>query len=129
MDDVQFLAWDELLTIHRDSLEKYGGQDGFLDEGAVLSAFHRPGWRAKYQPDADLADLASDYLFGLATTQGFCDGNKRTALGAAAVFLRKNGWTIDVPDDEMYPVVLQVATGGMTCHALADWLRENLSPL
>ena len=80
MKDLCFVEWDELLATHRSQLEPHGGQDGFIDEGVVRSAMARAQFTAQYDPDADLADLAAEYFYGLATTQGFCDGNKRVAL-------------------------------------------------
>lgn len=92
MDFLQFVEWDELLTLHEQQLALYGGAQGFVDENSVRSVMSRPQFTSQYVPEADLADLAADYLFGFATTQGFSDGNKRTAVLAAERFLGKNGW-------------------------------------
>ncbi len=48
IDNIVFLDWDELITIHQDQLERYGGQDGFIDEGVVRSAMARPQFSAQY---------------------------------------------------------------------------------
>jgi death-on-curing protein len=57
-------------------------------------------------PDADLADLAADYMFGVATTQGFMDGNKRIVLSAASIFIRKNGYRFVISEKVMYLVAI-----------------------
>lgn len=129
MDEIVFLTWDELLAIHEDQLQRYGGQDGFIDEGGVHSALARAQFSAGYNTDADLADLAADYMFGLSTTQGFVDGNKRTALACAAVFLRRNGWQLALSDKLMYIVAMAVARKELDCDALADILRTHMSEL
>jgi death on curing protein len=84
MENVEFLTWEELLFLHEDGLQKYGGQQGFVDENVVRSAMSRAQFTAQYNAGADLADLAADYMFGLSTTQGFIDGNKRAAVTAVA---------------------------------------------
>ena len=129
MDDVIFLDWDELLAIHRDQLQRHGGQEGFVDEGIVRAAMARPRFTAQYNSDADLADLAADYMFGLSTTQGFADGNKRTALACAVVFLRKNGWQPTLSDTLMYIVAMAVARGELDRDDLGQIFRTNMSEL
>lgn len=127
MEEVIFLKWDELLEIHRDQLRKYGGQDGFVDQGVVKSALARVQFTAQFDPDSDIADLAADYLFGLATTQGFCDGNKRAALMAAAMFQRKNGRKLIVSNKLMYIVALSVARNELDRDGLAEILRTHMA--
>ncbi len=86
MDKIVFLTWDELLAIHKDHLQRYGGQDGFIDEGAVHAALARAQFSAGYNTDADLADLAADYMFGLSTTQGFLTAIKERHWRARQYF-------------------------------------------
>src|SRR4051812_41929036 len=45
---------------------------------------------------ADIAEMAAAYLSHFAAAQGFVDGNKRTAAGAATVFLARNGYMLDL---------------------------------
>jgi death-on-curing protein len=126
MEDIQFLTWDELERIHRRQLELFGGQDGYTDRGVVESAFTRPQWTAKYG-DPDIAELAAEYWYGLATTQGFSDGNKRTATYCALRFLHKNGYDVRCTDAELYEVAIGVATNVMDRDALAEWIAKNLT--
>ena len=125
--EILFLTWEELEALHRRQLELYGGLDGYTDRGVVEAAFNRPLWTSKYT-DADVAELVAEYWFGLATTQGFCDGNKRTATQCAAVFLEKNGYRLSVPDEELFPIALNVAVGKLDRELLADWIAEHLIP-
>jgi death on curing protein len=129
MPSFDFLTWDELLIAHTAQLQAFGGQDGFVDEGVVRSALNRALFTAQYVPDADLADLAADYMFGFATTQGFMDGNKRIALAAASTFVRKNGWRFAITDKLMYVVAIAVAKGDLDRDGLADILRNHMEPL
>jgi death on curing protein len=124
-----FVTWEELLTLHEDQLRRYGGQDGFIDEGAVRSVLARPQFTAQFKPDSDVADLAADYLFGFATTQGFMDGNKRIATVATIYFLEKNGWDVTFTDDLMYVVAMAVAKGDLDRDGLAEILRTHMEPL
>jgi death-on-curing protein len=127
--DFMFINWEDLLVLHEEQLHAYGGQNGFIDEGAVRSALSRPQFTAQYNPVADVADLAADYLFGLATTQGFLDGNKRTAVVACLYFLMINGWDVTFTDKLMYVVAIAVAKGDLDRDGLAEILRTHMEPL
>ena len=122
---MDFLEWDELMSIHVEQLELYGGADGFTDKGVVESAFNRPRWKAMYaSPDA--AELAAEYLYGMATTQGFSDGNKRTALNVALYFLWKNGFVLEATADEAFNMTLSVSVKQVDLQALCLWIRPRL---
>jgi death on curing protein len=111
MDEIVFLSWEIVMDIHRRSLEAHGGQDGFIERGVVESAIAQPKQTmfGEYLHD-DIAHMAAAYLFHLATTQGFLDGNKRTALVCALTFLELNGYEIALPEMEMFEVAIGVAT-------------------
>ena len=129
MKDLCFVEWEELLATHQSQLELFGGQDGFIDEGVVRSAMARAQFTAQYEPDADLADLAAEYFYGLATTQGFCDGNKRVALAATSVFLRKNDWQMTITDELMYILAMEVSVGRVAKETLARILRDHMEEI
>lgn len=87
------------------------------------------GTTAQYNAEADLADLAADYMFGFATTQGFMDGNKRTALVAAERFLRKNHWRTMLTPALMYLVAMAVSRNELDRDGLAEILRTHMEEL
>jgi death-on-curing protein len=55
----------------------------------------------------------------------FMDGNKRTGITAAGLFLRINGWKLIATSEELETCTLRVATVGMKVVELALWLRDN----
>lgn len=116
-----------LLAIHAQQIERYGGAHGVVDQNVVLSAHARPRHRWHYDPAADLADLAASYLVGFARSQGFQDGNKRTGLACALVFLALNDVPLHVPGADLYGLTMAVATGQADDAAVAAHLRTRLS--
>jgi death-on-curing protein len=130
MDEIVFLTWDEVMELHRSQLEEFGGQDGFIDRGVVESAIAQPKQTmfGEYLHE-DLAHMAAAYLFHLSTTQGFLDGNKRVALWCAIMFLRLNGYTLNVSPLEMYELTMKVANNRMGKTELGNWIRERLTSL
>jgi death on curing protein len=115
-----------LLALHAQQVERFGGAHGVIDENVVLSALGRPVNRWAYDESADLADLAASYLVGFARSQGFRDGNKRTGLSTALVFLGLNGVTLDVPPGELYALTMAVATNQGDDATAASYFRSRL---
>jgi death on curing protein len=115
-----------LLAIHAQQLERYGGAHGILDENVLLSALARPINRWSYDPTTDLADLAAAYLVGYAGSQGFNDGNKRTGLACALVFLALNGASLHVPPAEVYALTMAVANNQADGAVVAAYFRDRI---
>lgn len=114
-----------LLAIHAQQIERYGGAHGVLDKNVVLSALARPVNRWAYDPSADVADFAAAYLVGFTRSQGFNDGNKRTGLACALVFLALNGGPLHAPPQELYALTMAVATGTAGDETVAAYIRER----
>jgi death-on-curing protein len=118
-------VWIELPTLHRlhDRLvERFGGATGVLSEPLLLSALHRPVDKWLYERAA-LPACAAAYLWGITHAHGYVDGNKRTSLMAALAFLRVNGRTVDVANEELFALALAAARKRVTERQVAAWFR------
>lgn len=111
--------------IHDQQIVRFGGGSGLRDAGLLLSALARPENLAAYG-DPDVAAHAASYAFGIARNHPFVDGNKRTALVTAAVFLLENGHELVAPEANAVVTILALAAGDLTEEALADWIRANI---
>ena len=111
-----------LIAIHDMQLAEHGGGTGLRDGNLLESALAKPENPAAYG-DPDVAALAAAYGYGISRNQAFIDGNKRTALVAAELFLQLNGWRLEVDDADCVLTMLAVATGDITEEAFASWLR------
>jgi death-on-curing protein len=96
--------------IHGAALAAFGGESGIRDEGLLHSAVAAPQATFGGQsPFADLAEVAGAYLYYLCRNHPFVDGNKRTSMTSAIVFLRLNGVN-PAPDSKKWEqLVLDVA--------------------
>ena len=115
---------DIVQAIHARQFELFGGRKGLPDVSSRESAVGRPVNRAAHG-EADLAELAAAYAFGIAKNHPFIDGNKRAALLALVVFLGLNG--IDFVADEAEAVVMigGLAAGEITEDGLARRIRDT----
>lgn len=116
-------------AIHQRQLAEHGGGTGIRDAGLLASALARPRHRFAYAgQDITLAELAAAYAFGIARNHPFVDGNKRTALVVAFLFLRLNGCTVTASQEETYRTFLALAAGELDEAGLAAWLAARCQP-
>lgn len=77
-----------------------------------------------------MAVLATALLFGITRNHPFQQGNKRTGLTAAEVFLSLNGYTFDAPDSDMLAdAILAVITGEASEEEFVEIMRLYVHPL
>jgi death-on-curing protein len=93
---VQFLTVDEVVDLHQEAIERFGGAVGVRDVGGLESAVAAPEYLAHYEPDADLPLLAATLMERIIRNHPFVDGNKRSGTAAMLVFLELNG--VEIPD-------------------------------
>ncbi|MEQ1938379.1 type II toxin-antitoxin system death-on-curing family toxin [Mesorhizobium sp. CN5-321] len=111
-------------AMHAEQLRLHGGASGVRDIGMLESALARPLNKAAYG-EVSLFELAAAYLFGIVKNHPFVDGNKRTALAAADVFLADNGWSLEADKDDLYQLVVLVAAGDIDEEGATAFFGEN----
>src|SRR6266851_6754077 len=96
-----YLTLPEVLAMHADQIERYGGSQGVRDHGLLESALYRP--QTGYY--ADLVEEAAALWESLAQNHPFIDGNKRTAFAATYTFLAINGAQLTANAEEAYSFI------------------------
>jgi death on curing protein len=95
-------------------------RDGGLIASALASAKN-----IFYYAGGDLFDVSAGYAFHLAESQAFIDGNKRTAVVAALVFLARNGVYSRPAAWELYSAMIDVAEKKKNKADLAEIFRKR----
>lgn len=108
MSEPTFLTLDQVLGVHARSLEEHGGTQGIRDLGLIESAL-ASAQNTFYYANGDVFEVAASYAFHLAEAQAFLDGNKRTGVAAALVFLALNGVYAQPPQWALYLAMIDVA--------------------
>ncbi|MDA0205000.1 MAG: type II toxin-antitoxin system death-on-curing family toxin [Acidobacteria bacterium] len=118
-----YLTLIEVLAIHADQIERYGGTDGIRDMGVLEAALYRP--QTGYY--ADLIEQAAALWESLAQNHPFIDGNKRTAFAATYTFLAINGAQLTASANKTYTFISSMHDSGtFTFDKLEKWLRRNV---
>lgn len=115
----------EAIEIHRDQIERYGGRQGIRDIGVLLSALAMP--QASFNGEflhRDVFEMAAAYAFHICNNHPFLDGNKRTALVCALVFLALNAIDVADTDGVLYGTMIDVASGRLGKEELAAVFRR-----
>lgn len=127
MQTPEFLEIDDILDIHQILIEQFGGMSGIRDEGLLESALSQP--QATFFGELlhpTIHEQAAAYLYHIAKNHPFLDGNKRTAYGAMEAFLRLNGYSLNLSNEEAYNMVIQVAQSEMSKEELSSFLEEHI---
>lgn len=125
-DRVLFLTSDEVLAIHEILIGEFGGPEGVRDPGLLESALYRP--RTGYYDD--IAEMAAALFESLLMNHPFVDGNKRVAFFATDVFLRLNGWKLQVEANAAHKFLVGLLERGESdFDRLLPWIREHLARL
>jgi death-on-curing protein len=124
---IRYLTLGELLELHQQLIERYGGSVGIHSLGALEAVLAQPrmtfGGEDLYPT---VVEKAAALSFSLILNHPFVDGNKRLGHAAMAVFLYLNGHEIEASVDEQEQVILQLAAGDLERDAFIHWLRAHV---
>jgi death-on-curing protein len=120
-----YLTMAEVLAMHADQIERYGGSPGIRDQGLLEAALYRP--RTGYY--ADLIEEAAALWESLSQNHPFIDGNKRTAFAATYTFLAINGARLAADAEQTYVFVAGLyERNQFSFDKLVPWLRGHVTP-
>lgn len=123
-----YFTVEQVLFLHARLIEETGGSHGVRDVALLESAVARP--RATFDTEDFYPDLlykAVALLESLVGNHPFVDGNKRTGIAAAALFLALNGRRLTATNQELETFTLHVATSRPTIAEVAAWLAAHSS--
>jgi death-on-curing protein len=128
--DIRFLTVDEALLIHTRSIEAHGGSMGIRDLGLLQSALAMPhgGFGGQFLHEFP-HEMAAAYLFHVAANHPFIDGNKRTALLCALMFLDLNGYALTASKKLVEETVLRIASGQMEKSDVSLFFKQHIRRL
>ncbi len=112
-------------AVHGRQIAEHGGAPGIRDAGLLESALAHPRHVWHYEGSATVPRLAAAYGYSLTANHPFSDGNKRVALVVLLLFLDLNGWLLNAPEEDLYLLMLELASSNMSEEQLAIWLEER----
>lgn len=128
LEDVIYLTLEDILEAHHIGTVKFNTFSKHVDENCVERRVVEPQtyyFGAEQYPR--LFQKASIYFYKICTSHCFSDGNKRTAILSTDLFLRYNGYKLDVETEELFDFALSVADHETrpSLDYVEDWLYYN----
>lgn len=123
---MKYLTLQRVLAIHDQAVKRFGGSHGVRDLGLVESAIGRPqpafGGADLYE---SIFDKAAALLQSLLKNHPFVDGNKRTALTSAGIFLKMNGYKLKNYHEEEVEFAVNVDNKHLSLEDISKWLKKH----
>ena len=121
---VRYLTLEETLRLHFQVIEDYGGSHGVRDEERLKSVVPAPQ-QAVFGKEQypDVFEKAAVYMRNIIGDHVFTDGNKRSGITVAGVFLLRNGVAQTATPKELEDFAVQVAVERLDVPTIAAWLR------
>ena len=121
----EYLTVAEVYRMQYRLIELFGGLHGVRDQGAVEAAVFRP--QIGYYNSVE--EEAAALMDSLGNDHGFLDGSKHIALTAADVFLRRNGFYIEVDSQAGHEFIYgSMDRGEFRFPKILDWIRQHMKP-
>ena len=123
---MQYLSAADILAVHDRVIEETGGSLGVREANLLASIAERP--KTSFGGTEQFPDVftkAAVYLESIATYHVFIDGNKRTALTVAGVFLALNGYKTNLPIAESEAFMLAAAQRQKSLEEIGAWLKKR----
>jgi death on curing protein len=120
--------WDLAILsyIHDRIIDASGGSKGYHNQGLIESALARP-LHSVTGEDAysNVFSKAAALLDAIARNHGFRDGNKRTAMAAAVLYLDQHDIKVVFTNQEYEDIMLHVVNDKPPIEEVAEWLRRH----
>jgi death-on-curing protein len=125
--EIAFLTLEDVLALHEELIQRYGGTPGLRDAGLLEAALAMPqaGFGSQYFHEFP-HEMAAAYLFHLARNLAFIDGNKRVSLACAILFLKINPVSYSITEEEAAELTLGTASGNMDKSAVTAFFQKHL---
>ncbi|HEY6736238.1 MAG TPA: type II toxin-antitoxin system death-on-curing family toxin [Candidatus Saccharimonadia bacterium] len=122
------LTLEEVLRLHFQLIEDFGGSHGVRDEDRLKSNVEAPKqhvFGSEQYPT--LHEKAAVYLRNIMGDHPFVDGNKRTAVTVCGIFLARNGSPLTATPGELENFALSVVVDHLDIETIASWLKAHIS--
>jgi len=122
----KYLSLEEILRLHFQVIEDFGGSHGVRDENRLKSVVEAPKQSVFGEEQyPTLTQKAAVYLRNIIGDHPFSDGNKRTAVTVCGIFLARNGRRLTASVGELEDFAIRVATNHLNIDEVASWIDSH----
>lgn len=123
---MHYLSPEEILAIHAEIIDRYGGLHGLRDLGLLDSAAARPrAGFGDFEAYPSLFEKAAVLLYSLIRNHAFLDGNKRTGVVCTVIFLERNGYHLKITTNTLVQLALDIANDKINEKEITEKLKTG----
>jgi len=122
---LKYISVNEIIKLHRDILDETGGEYGILSRGDIEFITDFIKSQIYSMNIKDKFYLSALILRNIISGHPFVDGNKRTGIEATDLFLRKNGYYLEMTVKEGVEFALTVAKNETNLESIYDWIKSH----
>lgn len=120
------LTAEEILRLHFQVIEDYGGSHGVRDEERIHSVVVAPQQKVfDSEQHQSVYEIAAVYARTIIGDHPFSDGNKRTGTVVTGVFLLRNNIKLVCSNQELEDYAVKIAVDKLSVSEIATWLKQN----
>ena len=125
--EIAFLTLEDVMALHDELIQRYGGSKGLRDAGLLEAALALPqaGFGGHYFHEYP-HEMGAAYLFHIVRNHAFIDGNKRVALACAILFFKINRVPYSITEEEVVELTLAAANGQIDKGAVAEFFNKHM---
>ncbi|HUD44607.1 MAG TPA: type II toxin-antitoxin system death-on-curing family toxin [Patescibacteria group bacterium] len=124
--DIIYLTLEQIILVHEDQIDRYGGSHGIRELSLLESAVFRPQTTfSNHDLYPTIFEKAAALIHALANNHAFIDGNKRTAAVCMIIFLSKNRYELTATQNELVDFMLDLVIKKFNIEQIAKWLKNN----
>jgi len=125
---LKYISLEEILRLHFQIIEDFGGSHGVRDEGRLQSVVEAPRQEVFGQEQyPTVYERAAVYLRNIISDHPFSDGNKRTALIVCGIFLARNSRALIALPGDLEEFTLRVAIDHLGVSEISAWLERHMT--
>jgi death on curing protein len=117
---------EDILLLHFKIIDDFGGSHGVRDEGrlaSVLAAPFQEVFGEKLYPT--VFEQSAVYARNIIADHPFVDGNKRTAITLAVIYIQRCGFVLTATPKQLEDFAVQVAVDHLDIPYIAAWLKAH----
>ncbi len=123
---MKYIDLEEILRLHFQIVTDFGGSHGVRDESRLMSVVDAPKQSVFGQDQyPSIHEKAAVYVRNIIGDHPFVDGNKRSAITVAGIFLMRNGYQLTATPKDLEDFAVKVAVEKLDVPAIAKWLEQN----
>lgn len=129
---ISFKSAEEVIRIHDNIIQEFGGRHGILNMGLLESAVNQPLNVWEYdKTKRKIYNLAATYFYHIIKNHPFIDGNKRTGLLTAVEFIHSNGYELkrQCRDTNLYELAIDTASSKLTIEDIALFFKKAIKKI